>query len=230
MIVAFEGIDASGKETQVALLAEEARKRGLEVQVLSFPAYDTPTGQLIKDLLKENTDLRAKARGLTRLVDGVVQPFKTRWVSVTQEEHALALQALMLANRHEFYSILSAHKSAPDSLLILDRYYGSGLVYGSVDGLSDEFLNEIHLSLPRPDLWVYVDISPEESFRRRLVRDDKYESDFNFLKKVRKRYAEWVVATNGKEDPSIFTVNGQQSVEDVRAEILNVIDTWLQSS
>src|SRR4029078_12214420 len=47
MLIAFEGLDQSGKETQARTLAEHLRAGGRRVETLSFPDYDTPIGREI---------------------------------------------------------------------------------------------------------------------------------------------------------------------------------------
>lgn len=50
-IIAFEGIDACGKTTQIALL-KKYLERNAKVRVFSFPNYETETGKAVKKLLK----------------------------------------------------------------------------------------------------------------------------------------------------------------------------------
>ena len=43
-LIAFEGLDQSGKQTQAEALREHVASRGLECRLLSFPYYHTPIG------------------------------------------------------------------------------------------------------------------------------------------------------------------------------------------
>lgn len=52
-IICFEGIDASGKETQVRVLASKLKELGFRVATVSFPRYETEIGKLIKKGLKK---------------------------------------------------------------------------------------------------------------------------------------------------------------------------------
>lgn len=46
-IIVVEGTDCSGKETQTSLLVQRLRKEGRQIERLSFPSYDTPTGKIV---------------------------------------------------------------------------------------------------------------------------------------------------------------------------------------
>lgn len=52
-VVAIEGTDGAGKETQTALVVANLRKRGYKVGTMSFPVYTSITGQTIKKMLVE---------------------------------------------------------------------------------------------------------------------------------------------------------------------------------
>ena len=46
-LIAIEGTDCSGKETQTNLLIKKLREEGIQVQNFSFPNYNSPTGKII---------------------------------------------------------------------------------------------------------------------------------------------------------------------------------------
>jgi dTMP kinase len=51
-LIALEGIDGTGKTTQVSLLCERLNARGIRSETLSFPQYDTFFGKLVGDLMR----------------------------------------------------------------------------------------------------------------------------------------------------------------------------------
>ena len=71
---------------------------------------------------------------------------------------------------------------------MLDRYWASGYAYGTADGIDSDWLLTIHDALPQPDLTVLCDITVEESFRRRPVREDAYEASRERLELARRAY------------------------------------------
>ena len=48
-LIVIEGLDGSGKTTQTKLLCDELISRGLNVRMLSYPRYDTTSGQLVSE-------------------------------------------------------------------------------------------------------------------------------------------------------------------------------------
>ena len=185
MIIAFEGIDACGKETQVRALRADALLRGQEVLVKSYPDYETETGKKISELLQ--------------LPDG--------------ERDGLLLQSLMTMNRYESQEPLKrAHQDG--QLVILDRYWMSGLVYGQTDGLDLDWLLRVHERLLQPDYWFVLDISVEESFRRRPAREDVYEESKERLEKCRDLYHKASLWTGAR------IIDGHNSPEAVHEMVL----------
>lgn len=215
MIIALEGIDAAGKQTQSKRLAEVLRVRGLNVAELSFPNYVTETGTLIKKILRQE-----------------------RWLGACEEfadaeglhhDQALVLQALMTSNRYEAIQMLTLWKAAaskfPDGststgVLVLDRYWASGYAYGTADGVDPTWLLNIHRALPQPDLSVFCDITVEQSFQRRPVREDAYEASRERLEKARCGYRKLV----DRDSDNWLVTDPNGTVDSIHAQIMNRVD------
>lgn len=158
-LVAFEGLDQSGKQTQAGRLKEHLEGRGRRVRLLSFPDYTTPIGQEI-----------AKALVGERTFGPDV------------------MQLLYVANRHERRAeILSA--LAEGSVIVCDRYVASSVAYGEAQGLDGAWLRDIQRFLPPPDLTILLDIPPRVSEERKTADRDRYERDLALLARVRASYA-----------------------------------------
>ena len=178
MLIAFEGLDQSGKETQARLLGERLAREGRRVQALSFPEYETPIGREIRQALDG-------ARTFTPDV----------------------MQLLYVANRLEFKPQIDQW-IADGHAVVCDRYLASSIAYGEAQGLDPAWLSEIQRSLPPPTLTVFLDIAPETAVRRKSTGRDKYERDMELLGRVRLSYqrqakaADWcrVDAEGSKED------------------------------
>ena len=158
LLVAFEGLDQSGKQTQAELLRDRLTSSGRAVQLLSFPDYQTVIGAEIGRALRGECDYTADV-----------------------------MQLLYVANRYEFKGeILRAKESG--TIVVCDRYLASSVAYGEAQGLDAAWLTDIQKYLPQPDITFLLDIPPEVSARRKIIDRDKYERDLSLLSRVRSSY------------------------------------------
>lgn len=137
-LFAFEGIDGSGKTTQVRRAAERLRSRGLGVVELREPT-DGPFGRRIR-----------------QLTDGK-----------TQQPDAREQLELFLLDRQEDVenNILPALERG--QIVLLDRYYFSTIAYQGALGLDTETIRQRNETFaPRPDLVLYFRIDVDEALRR----------------------------------------------------------------
>ena len=158
LLIAFEGLDQSGKQTQAELLRDRLIAAGRSVFLLSFPDYGTPIGEEIERAL----------RGARNYAPDV-------------------MQLLYVANRYEWRTEIERRRSDGE-ILICDRYLASSVAYGEAQGLDPTWLLEIQRHLPQPDLTFLLDIVPEVSARRKTSDRDKYERDLALLGRVRNSY------------------------------------------
>jgi dTMP kinase len=158
MLIAFEGLDQSGKETQARHLRARIAQEGRRVHAISFPDYDTPIGRELAAALKGERDFGADV-----------------------------MQLLYVANRLEYKPRLDAW-IASGADIVCDRYRASSVAYGEAQGLSREWLDEIQRPLPHADVTVLLDISPETAVQRKQTGRDRYERDLSLLARVRESY------------------------------------------
>jgi len=158
MIVAFEGLDQSGKETQARHLRARIEQDGRKVHSLSFPDYETPIGREI-----------AKA------------------LAGEREFGADVMQLLYVANRCEFRPKIESWLAA-GGIIVCDRYRASSIAYGEAQGLDPAWLEDIQRYLPKPTVTVLLDIAPETAVQRKSTGRDKYERDLSLLARVRASY------------------------------------------
>ena len=157
-LIAFEGLDQSGKETQARLLAARLTAAGLQVRIVSFPDYATPIGA-----------------ELHRALHG------------EREYGPDVIQLLMIANRYEWKpAILEA--LAEGRVVVADRYLASSVAYGEAQGLDPDWLLEAQKYLPQPSLTVMIDIAPTTAVARKRVNRDLFEQDLAMLERVRISY------------------------------------------
>ena len=158
LLIAFEGLDQSGKQTQAELLRDRLSAAGRRVRLLSFPAYETPIGTEIARALRGSRDYGADV-----------------------------MQLLYIANRYEWKPEIERDRK-DGAVLICDRYLASSVAYGEAQGLDPAWLLEIQRYLPQPDITFLLDIAPEVSARRKTADRDKYERDLALLGRVRESY------------------------------------------
>ena len=158
LLIAFEGLDQSGKQTQAERLRDRLIAAGCRVRLLAFPDRETPIGQEIERALRGTRDYGADV-----------------------------MQLLYVANRYEWKREIERERS-DGTILICDRYLASSVAYGEAQGLDPQWLLEIQRYLPQPDITFLLDIAPEVSARRKTTDRDKYERDLALLARVRDSY------------------------------------------
>jgi dTMP kinase len=157
-LIALEGLDQSGKQTQAELLRDRLTDEGRSVRILSFPDYRTAIG----------TEIGRGLRGEREYTPDV-------------------MQLLYVANRYEWKGDIVREKEA-GTIIVCDRYLASSIAYGEAQGLDVAWLTEIQKYLPQPDLTFLLDIPPDVSARRKTADRDKYERDLSLLGRVRNSY------------------------------------------
>jgi dTMP kinase len=158
MLIAFEGLDQSGKETQARTLGSRLERNGYTVRPASFPDYETPIGREIRQALDGQRDFGPDV-----------------------------MQLLYVANRFEWRPRIESWLTDGE-VVICDRYRASSIAYGEAQGLDATWLDEIQRGLPVPAITVLLDIAPETAVRRKSSGRDKYERDLELLGRVRKSY------------------------------------------
>jgi len=153
-IIAIEGIDQSGKRTQTRLLADELRRKGAKVSIISFPLYKSSSGKQIQ-----------------------------RFLQGKQEYPATALHMLYSLNRWENQELITNLTEKSD-FVIADRYYPSNLAYGVSRGLSLGWLQGLDRGLPTASLVIVLDVPVLSSFGRKSSGRDVHERDKKLLLRV----------------------------------------------
>jgi dTMP kinase len=164
LLIAFEGLDQSGKQTQAALLRDRLKSQGRRVRLLSFPDYGTSIGEEIARALQGERDYGPEV-----------------------------MQLLYVANRYERKDDILRWLEG-GLILVCDRYRASSIAYGEAHGVDPVWLDDIQKYLPMPDLTVLLDIAPEVAARRKTTDRDRYERDLALLARVRESYRRQCVA------------------------------------
>lgn len=163
-IIAFEGLDQSGKQTQAELLRDRLKQDGHKSRLVSFPDYATSIGE-----------------ELARALQG------------EREYGPDVMQLLYIANRYERKADLHRWLDG-GLMLVCDRYVASSVAYGEAFGLDAAWLTELQKFLPAPSLTIVLDIAPETAVTRKAVDRDRYERDLALQARVRESYHRQAVA------------------------------------
>ncbi len=159
LLVAFEGIDASGKNTQSKMLFNWLKAKKYSAELVSFPDYSTVIGQEIRAFL---TGKRAYSNE--------------------------AKHVLYAANRYEHKEQIEKWLRVERKIVLVNRYSDSNVAYGVANGLSWQWLKAIESQMPQPDYVFLLKATPELSKDREKAERDIYEIDSSFLSRVSEVY------------------------------------------
>ena len=186
MIVVFEGGDQAGKKTQSALLEKKLKSAKIKTKIFSFPDYSTPIGKEISKYLY----------GKRKFPPQVIH-------------------CLLAANRWEKLDDIKKAQQK-NSVVIMNRYRESNLVYGMVNGLKTDWLENLDIGLPKSDLVIVLDVPQSESFTRKKVNRDKFEKNKDFSKKISKMYRNMAKKNKWK------IVDATKSKHEVHEDIMKI--------
>ena len=196
--IVFEGIDGSGKSTQIKLLANYLREKGVSVYTTCEPT-DGPIGSVLHQCMTGR---------------------------IPSDEKTIA--ALFVADRLDHLNnpvngILS--KIEAGITVLSDRYYLSSYAYNGAHVSLDWVIqaNAMCAELLRPDINIYIDIDPQVSLGRvsRRGSTERYEKLDN-MERVRKKYFE-LFERLGKEE-KIAVVQSRREVQETAKKIREVAD------
>lgn len=186
MIIVIEGGDQAGKKTQTVMLEKALKKRKIKTKIFSFPDYDTPIGKEI-----------------------------SKYLAGKRKFPPQVIHCLLTANRWEkLNEILKAQSK--NSVLIMNRYFQSNLIYGLANGMKQKWLENLDAGLPKADLVLLLDVTQTESFNRKKTNRDRFEKNEEFSRKISKIYR----TTAKKKHWKI--IDASKSKQEVHKEILKI--------
>lgn len=239
----LEGIDAAGKATQTKRLAEKLRDDGKIVATYSFPDYSTQTGQAIREHLQSKWHAEERKQiGPAPTIEELEKILNSD-EPVAEKERRLALQDHRLSKwdalQLQSLYILNRLEAAPNIIkdlrmgkfVICDRYTPSGVVYGGVDGLDQNYLLQVQDVLPKPDLFILIDVTPEISIEHRPDRRDRYEKDKAAMQQRVERYRQLFGFMQASSRwPSWRIVNGRGTIEEVGDKVWACVAETMRTS
>ncbi len=198
LFIAIEGTDGSGKSTQAKMLADRLESDGHKVHH-TFEPTDGHIGKLLRSILKGEK-------------------------SVCQE----SIAALFLADRldHLLNPVNGILKLLADGYTVItDRYYFSSYAYHSVYTDMEWVMacNNKCAQILRPDINLFIDVTPEVSMSRISANreiPELYETN-EILTKVRNNFLKAIELTSSEE--KVFTLDGNRPMVDVADEIYDIV-------
>ena len=196
--IVFEGIDGAGKTTQINLLANYLREQGRSVYCTAEPT-ETVSGGLLRDALS----------GATRRT-------------------ICEMAAMFVFDRinHNVNPVNGIQKMLADGFdVICDRYYYSSLAYQG-SGTDPEWVGNMNLNCPeimRPDVCIFLDLTPEQSMariNRNRATQEIYEN-VEKLTQVRNQF--YRVFEDLKDRDNIQIVDAYRSVEEIHKSIVALV-------
>ncbi len=205
MFITFEGLDYSGKSTQVNRVVDRLKRDGQPVLLVREPG-GTEIGEKIRSIL-----LDRKSKGMTDISELM----------------------LFSASRVQLVSEVIQPALAAGTIVICDRFYDSTTAYqGWGRGINLEAIRAINTTATFglvPDLTLYLDVRLNEIERRMEssgARKDRMESnDKKFHERVRAGYLH-VAETEQR----FVVIDGERSIEVVHEEIWNLIAKRLKEA
>lgn len=186
-IIAFEGIDGTGKTVQMERMQQRLAERGFSVKTLSFPVYTSFFGGEVGKLLSAREGVRA---------DDVDGKSMALWFALDR------------------FEALRDYSLADIDILLINRYVLSNAVYQSIrdidlgkpDLLDFVFsLEHEHFGIPRADAYVVLDVLPDaaasnvdkKGFREYVGNmRDVYEALPDIQSRARLKYMEYAERLN----------------------------------
>ncbi len=196
MFITFEGIDGSGKSTQIKLITEVLQKHGYSVKVLREPGSTEFSEKIREILLSKQFDIDATTELLL---------FNAARSHLVKHEIAPALNK--------------------GSIVLCDRFFDSTTAYqGYGRKLNLEAVKKVNYTATgglKPDITFFLDISITTSTKRTedMELDRIEEEGDTFFEKVRQGFLE--IAR--QEPERVIVISSESSIDETHSKIIHVL-------
>lgn len=193
-LVVFEGLDGSGKTTQLALLSEKMKQNGLPHLLTREPSNDNPVGRLTREFVDGSAPLENETLALLFAADRFQHVAKVILPALNNGTHVLC---------DRFYFSNFAYQGDETPFARLAAYNGAVM-----DGL-------------KPDVTFFLDVDPEECVRRIQARNPAGPGLYENIEKLRRVRARFLEAfAYLKEDVPVAVIETENlSAEEVAEQI-----------
>lgn len=206
-LITLEGIDGSGKSTQMRMLAGELRLRGTDILTTREPG-GTPLGRRLR----------------------------AAFLETEEEVDPLAELLLFAADRAQHVNLLIRPAIAEGKVVISDRYADATFAYqGAGRGFPEETVNKV-IALAtgglKPDLTLFFDLSVERALSRANDGDSEHRitnrmdlETAEFYTRVRKSY----LGIAEREPGRFKVVDADRSIEEIHSEVVKMVTEFLSA-
>lgn len=213
-LIIIEGLDGSGKSTQVTLLQKYFYEHGIAYKKIKLPDYDSPSSTLVNMYLggefgKSADDVNAYAAGAFYAVDRFAS-YKLNWGKDYEN----------------------------GTVILADRYATSNSIY-QMEKISEDKWNEYlewsadfeyeKIGIPKPDAVIYLDMPVDISqklmtnrYNGDEAKKDVHEVDVEFLKKCRKS-ALYAAEKQGWKIVSCSDGQNPLPIEEIHNKIVDIV-------
>jgi len=192
-LIAFEGIDTSGKSTQARLLVKRLSEAGLDV-VSTVEPGGTPIGEAARSIVLSKPGVHSALLPFSELL--------LFMISRAQNTHEVILPALRAGKT----VIVSRYRMSSEAY----QGYGRGIDLRLVENLNEHATQGV-----RPDVTFLVDISAETALRRKTTEHDRIEIEaLEFHRRVRQGFLELAAA-----DSNTVVLDGNRALDEIAEDV-----------
>lgn len=181
-LIVLEGCDRAGKTTQCKKLVETLRGLGHKAIYMNFPNRTTACGKMIDSYLTNKSDFTDEGIHLLFTLN--------RWEAKKEMESQLL----------------------KGTTLIVDRYSYSGVAFSAAKGLKFDWCKAPEAGLLKPDLVIYLTLSPEALSKRGGFGEERYETP-----ELQKRVNEMFLRL--KDDDYWNVVDADKTADELTSEL-----------
>ena len=224
ILIAIEGTDSSGKQTQSELVYKKLKEQGISTRLISFPAYNEESSALVKMYLAGE------------------------FGSDPNDVNAYAAATFYAVDRFATYRKDWKRDYDNGTVIIADRYVPSNMIH-QASKLSDkrekrrfiEWLVELeygHFGLPVPNATIFLDMPTESALK--LMRERANKIDNSDKKDIHERDAEYLLRSHDnaldiaklRNWKTISCVNGGniRTIDEINSDIMNIVNEIIRAA
>lgn len=224
ILIAIEGTDSSGKQTQSELVCKKLKERGISTRLISFPAYNEESSALVKMYLAGE------------------------FGSDPEDVNAYTAATFYGVDRFATYRRDWKKDYDNGTVIIADRYVPSNMIH-QASKISDnrekrrfiEWLVELeygHFGLPMPDATIFLDMPTESALK--LMKERANKIDNSDKKDIHERDAEYLLKSHDnameiaklRDWNTISCAEGEniRTIDEINSEIMNIVNEVIRAA